>query len=44
MEIPGYYILFVEKYHEYRDMSKVKVKVTKNMTFTDWGVTVEPDA
>ena len=34
---------FPDKYLEYRDMSKVKVKVTKNMKYTDWAVTFEPD-
>ena len=41
MEISGYFMWFLEKYLEYRDMSKVKV--TKNMKCTDWAVTFEPD-
>ena len=43
MEIPGYSMWFLEKYLEHRDMSKVKVRVTKNMKCTDWAVTFEPD-
>ena len=43
MEIPGYYIWYAKKYHEYRYMSKFKVKVTKNMKLSDWAVTFEPD-